>query len=447
MPLVMACEKEFLDKKPASNIIRPQTLEDLERMLDNDNVINRNGAFQRIASDEYYIISHEIWQNNLFTARWRNSYIWAKDVYEGETDIKDWDDLYTIVFYANSILEELDRIEGADHKRIEDIKGRALFVRAYALFDLVNTFAPFYDVHTAAVDLGVPIRLTADVNRVEKRATVQQCYSQIIFDLEEAASLIVSDVPPQLRTRQSKTAAYALLAKVYLNMMDYENALKYADLSLSLYSEVTNFNNIDLSTDQPFQWNNADVIYYTTQVLDYTTTSGVGSITAYYIGVDENLLELYDLTSDLRHQAYFGKSNDGNYYRKMMFGSTSVNLYPFTGLATDEIMLIKAECEARLNKILNARGSLIRLLKNRFTNGYSFDFDFLNHEELVEKILEERRKELVWRSIRWTDLKRLNKEGRKITIKRQLGDQIYLLEPNSPRYVFPIPDNELIHLK
>ena len=119
-----SCEKIFLEEKPSSNIVRPETLEDLERLLDNDGVINRTGALVRLGSDEYFIPSKPVWES-LFTATQRNSYLWAEDPYQGEMNIPDWDQLYAAVFYANSVLEELERIGSDDKVRANNIKGRA----------------------------------------------------------------------------------------------------------------------------------------------------------------------------------------------------------------------------------------------------------------------------------------------------------------------------------
>src|SRR5690606_20924615 len=103
------------------------------------------------------------------------------------------------------------------------------------------------------------------------------------------------------------------------------------------------------------------VIYYTTQVYNYNTTSGVGNLTANYIGMDTTLLQQYDQGNDLRWSAFFAQHASGRYYRKMMFGSRGINLYPFTGLATDEIYLIQAESKARLGELSAARKSLTKL--------------------------------------------------------------------------------------
>jgi len=61
-------------------------------------------------------------------------------------------------------------------------------------------------------------------------------------------------------------------------------------------------------------------------------------------------------------------------------------------------------------------------------------------------ILAERRKELVMRGTRWSDLRRLNKEARfQKTIQRTSADgQVYVLQPNSNLYTWQIPQRDII---
>ncbi|MNT62417.1 hypothetical protein D3C72_2001370 [compost metagenome] len=54
-------------------------------------------------------------------------------------------------------------------------------------------------------------------------------------------------------------------------------------------------------------------------------------------------------------------------------------------------------------------------------------------------ILDERRRELAMRGIRWSDIKRLNREGYGITLKRVLGDETVVLQPGSDSYILPLP--------
>ncbi|MOA51075.1 SusD family protein [compost metagenome] len=63
-------------------------------------------------------------------------------------------------------------------------------------------------------------------------------------------------------------------------------------------------------------------------------------------------------------------------------------------------------------------------------------------ESALDVVLKERRKELLFRGLRWTDLRRLNLDPTTArTPKRELDGKIYTIEPNSPNYVYPFPDN------
>jgi AAA+ ATPase superfamily predicted ATPase len=82
---------------------------------------------------------------------------------------------------------------------------------------------------------------------------------------------------------------------------------------------------------------------------------------------------------------------------------------------------------------------LNHLLVRRWKTGTFVPFTAATAEEALDLILLERRKELVFRGVRWMDLKRLNKEGRNIELVRNLDGQIYRLAPNDLRYAMAIP--------
>jgi len=62
---------------------------------------------------------------------------------------------------------------------------------------------------------------------------------------------------------------------------------------------------------------------------------------------------------------------------------------------------------------------------------------------VLQLIIEERKKELVFRGLRFTDLRRLNKEDAGITLNRIVNGREYKLLPNSLRYTLPIPDDAI----
>ena len=83
---------------------------------------------------------------------------------------------------------------------------------------------------------------------------------------------------------------------------------------------------------------------------------------------------------------------------------------------------------------------LNRLLKTRWATGFFVNYTAANAVEALNKVLQERRKELVIRGLRWFDLRRLNKETQfEKTLYRKINNQLFQLLPNSPRYTFYIP--------
>jgi hypothetical protein len=88
--------------------------------------------------------------------------------------------------------------------------------------------------------------------------------------------------------------------------------------------------------------------------------------------------------------------------------------------------------------------NLNALLVKRWKTGTFIPLTASNTDDALNKILLERRKELCFRGIRWSDLKRLNKDLKySKTLVRVLNGQTYTLLPNDPKYVLPIPDNEI----
>lgn len=438
--IVVSC-KEKLDLKPNSAIIVPTTASDLELLLDNTDVINYTPAFPQLSADEYFIPDYSTWQAIYYNTE-KNASIWQEKIYAGETNIEEWQWPYRSIFYCNNVLDILNKVDISTDNRKKIIKGRALFARAYAFYNLASVFCKGYNANTASTDLGLPLKLTAGIDEILQRSTIQQTYDQIVKDALESSFLLQDHIEVGKRTRPSKTAAFALLSRVYLSMRKYEEAGLYAGKSLELHAKLTDFNTLDPSSN-PFNFDSEEIIYFTQQNPKYYGLT-FAELTSSY-GIEPNLLNLY-ATSDLRRSLYFQQNVLGNYNMKPV---NNISGLPFTGLATDEIYLIKAESLARNGDISQSMELLNKLLRTRWNPNATSpampyqNISASNIEDALEKILIERRRALIWRGIRWTDLKRLNLENRGITITRQLGDKSYSLDPNSTRYTLPIPDDEI----
>ena len=143
----------------------------------------------------------------------------------------------------------------------------------------------------------------------------------------------------------------------------------------------------------------------------------------------------------MRKDIFFLKMQDDRYVFK---GSYTASWPVFGGIANDEIMLIRSECRARNNNMEGALIDLNTLLEKRWTPELFSPVSETEPETLLEIILDERQKELVFRNTRWSDLRRLNKEDRfAVTLERLANGTTHTLPPNDLRYTFPIPDAEV----
>jgi len=429
---LLSChKKDFLNEKPSSDLFVPSTLQDFQALLDNYTVMSETPVLGELSADNFYITSVDYWQT--LSLKERNAYIWAQDIYGGIGNIGDWNLPYQQVFYANVVLEGINKvaITSSNTQQWNTIKGWALFVRAYAFYNLAQVFAPVYDSNTAdEPNSGIPLRLNPNVDAPSHRSTVNETYTQIISDLLEAKDLLQDAVPTTLN-QPSKPAALAMLARVYLSMGIYDKALTYADNSLKLHSDLIDYNTLNAGLIIPFDKSNRETLYQSTLL---STTDVLKGFIFKDCIVDSTLYRSYNL-NDLRRSIFYTPpsapvNTKGSY-------NGTINL--FSGLATDEMYLIRAECAVRTGNMNAGIADLNNLLRNRWKTGTYTDTTVTSVAGSLDLILTERRKELAFRGLRWTDLRRLNKDGANIRLKRILNGQEYHLEPNTSLYVLPIP--------
>ena len=152
--------------------------------------------------------------------------------------------------------------------------------------------------------------------------------------------------------------------------------------------------------------------------------------------ISRELYAMYN-ENDLRKHLLFSADGEEHFYR----GSYRGNISLFGGIATDEQYLIKAECLARENKVAQAADVMDILLAKRYRNGTYQKVKVTDQKAMLEFIHVERRKELVFRGLRWYDIKRFNLEGKNISLKRIVQGKTYILEANSPKFALPVPQD------
>jgi hypothetical protein len=431
--MLSACTKDFLDKKPSKALLVPETINDFQALLDFVADMNVVPGLNVIASDDFYRQPETIASLNPVGL---NSYLWAKDIFGG-TPSNDWSKPYNQIFVANVVLDGLEKVDRSTNSELwDEVEGNALFIRGFALYNVAGEFAAPYDPATAASTPGLPIRLSSDVNTITGRGTLSDTYTQIIADLIQSAKLLPKT--QTVKSRPIRAAAMALLSRVYLTMQQYNQVAATASSSLALNNTLLDYNTLNRSAARPFPVPlpsaNNEILFYSTVISVSTYNTATTTL------VDSSLFRSYD-TNDLRKAAFFndkGKLNvvfKGNYT-----GSSSM----FGGLCTDEVYLNRAEAYVRENKVSEGLQDLNTLLTSRWKTGTFKAFTAVTQAEALALIVRERRKELIGRSLRWADLRRLNQdEAFKKTITRMVDGKTQMLLPRGWNYVFPIPDNEI----
>jgi hypothetical protein len=429
----VACRKAFLAQKPSTNLLVPNSLNVLQELLDNTQVMNISPALGELSADNYYLL-YPTWVK-LDTKEY-NAYIWAPDLYDGQGLVTDWDIPYQQVFYANTVLQGLAGIQpdSTDQSEWNMLEGWALFSRAFAFYNITQLFAEPYDSSTPAADLGIPIRLSPDINTKTTRSSMQASYAQILSDLNLAEGFLPAAIQVSNLNRPCKLAAQALFARIYLSVGDYVDAGKYADSVLKAYPNLLDYNTPGIGGPIPFPENMHEVLYQSNLPQPGNGNILEGLICGGCI-VDTNLIASYD-SNDLRRSVYYFQEAPDTF---TLTGGYSGSIFPFTGLATDELYLIRAECNARAGQTTNALNDLDSLLTHRWKTGTFTPYPIVNAAVALDTILAERRKELTFRGLRWSDLRRLNQEGWNITLTRNINGQIYSLPPSSKLYTLPIP--------
>lgn len=435
-----ACKKQddWLNAKRIKSDITPSTVVDFQAILDNN--VNMNGEYpgiELLGTDNFYVTDANLSGSS---EQEINSYTWAKDIYQNEPDYT-WTNLYVVVEDANIVLDGLKKITGAEAATTayNNVKGSALFFRAFAFYYLAQIYSKPYSKTSASSDPGIPLRLTSDVTVASTRATVQETYDQILKDLKSAVSLLPES--PLFASRPSQPAANGLLAKVYLDMDDYTDAGAYANTCLGQNGKLLDYNDASLASVQiPFSFpsfttGNPEVIFFAYGG-GYSTIEPLG--TGY---VDTMLYRTYS-NNDLRKTLYYSDNGSGLI---SFIGNYAANYYDFSGIANDEIYLIRAECYARAGNANAALADLNELLSKRYVTGSFTPYTTSDSQTALKLVLAERRKELPFTGVlRWEDLRRLNKEPAfAVTVTHKYNSKTYTLPPNDNRYVYPIPDQEV----
>lgn len=334
-----------------------------------------------------------------------------------------WLNAYDVSNEANIVLSSLDVFTDTDEKAVAE--GEAKFLRGLAYFDLARFFAKPYIAGSANSQLAAPIVLTAvmDASTIDfpSRKTLDEVYTQVIADLTSAYSLL----PESNDVYATKYSAAALLARVYLDKGDYENARAMANEVInnsgaSLTSTfAAAFNNSQNSDEDLFAWqvtsqdNSWNALNEFWAGRDFGGRSGNPDVP-----INSQHFTIYDDPNDERGQFFYTTSR-GTATTKWQEQYGNI---PFLRLA--EMYLIRAESNFRKGtSIGDTPLNDINELRLRANAGL---FSSVN----LATILMERKRELAFEGFALFDAKRL-------------GQNVGSIPFNADRLVMPIPLREM----
>lgn len=400
---LLSCKKSFLEITPKGRIIASKTT-DYDLLLNNLDLINltNTGGYmdsQILLGDEV-VAAEPQWSNSTF--RETQLFKYEPNIYRVEEEAREIVPIKSL-YICNKVINEVMESTGGAEVTKKNLQAEAMVGRAWSNFMLVNYFGKPYQAATAATDLAFPLITEADINAKDHvRATVQEMYNAIISDLQTAIPILSND-GVVFRTRASKVAAQGLLAKVYIFMGRFSDALPLLNEAISNLSKSG-------ITAGLVNYNTAFPGFPTT-VNDLENAYSKNLITAYIS--TNRLLWLTPETaalfkpSDVRLQRWYITTTYPNglvLYKRN--GTTTINI----GVRIPELYLLRAETKTRLEDLTGGAADVLLLRQNRMPNADAAIPSTVTSGKmpLLQFILDERIREFAITGYRWFDMRRLS---------------------------------------
>lgn len=357
---------------------------------------------------------------------------------EFNTSTVSWQSPYVVIGRANRIIAAAEGGKLSDaveaKAKIEQYAAESKVLRALAHFDLVRIYGKPYTEDQGA-SLGVPLVIgVLESNAKPARSTVAEVYAQVVKDLTEAinSNALATETKPGY---VSVWGAKAILSRVYLNMGDYANALSVAEdiiknSGAALWTRDQYFKAWDASTP------NESEFLFRLNVAgsdDNNDLNGIGNLqqrdgykemVATKKFVDMLTSDPKDVRNDMFLPATASKEVEKYGTNKVFLNKLrgqggdlrNVTIVPIIRLS--EVYLTAAECAFRNNDKTKAVEYLNDLVKNRTTTeAFLATVDNIT----LERILIERRKELIGEGQRYFDALRNNETITRYTSEADKG--------------------------
>jgi len=356
-----------------------------------------------------------------------------------------WSNAYQIIYVTNAAISGLTNNTSLTPAVDKQLMGEAKFMRAFSYFYLVNLYG----------DVPLTTSTNASENARLSRTPAAQVYQQIVSDLKDAQTLLSDQYVDGTilsvtsdRTRPTKWAAAALLARVYLYTKDWKDAETEASMVIGntgTYS-LSPLNGAFLANSSEAIWqlqpvqqgtNSVEAILF---IIPPTGISEMNPITlsAGLVGNFEqgdqrltnwvgSFIDSTGSTPITRYYAYKYKANYG----------APVTEYEMV-LRLGEQFLIRAEAEAELGDFPDASVDLNMIrtragLPNTTASSQSTLLTAIQNERRVELFSE-------W-GHRWLDLKRTGTVDAVMSVATPIKGGTWI----TSHQLYPIANYELVN--
>lgn len=401
-----SCEKILTFEPEGVGIILEdealQTKEDLQQLLNSVYDVEANflgGQNQNLSellADNVALPNN----NDDYQQIWRRGSNFFNGTVEGV-----YGDAYIAIYRANVVIKDMDRIDMSEEDR-QRFEGEALFIRALNHLAIARQFAQPHGYSPNNTHLGIGLKTSPTFDPVFRTA-VGDVYDQIVADLKRAESLL----PEDNSIYADKFAAKALLAKVYLDMRDWQNAYDYSN-------EVITSNRYTLDSLDRFSPGTSTETIFEVVSTNSLDERGLGFKNNYRSdGANASPTlrasnELYTLatadTNDLRGKQWYrviGEDTPEEFIGVAKFDFSYMNV-PVLHLT--EMKLIRAEAIGELNGNLTEGEADVNDIRARA----GLDpISIVSGTQLVNATHAERRLEMVFEGDRVHQLKRRGVEG------------------------------------
>ena len=431
---------EFLGILPKGEKI-PTTLADYEALIRNEEYHSNDFSQALNLLNDVYVAPEYLNAISLESI----NYNWMEDenrIFYNNSDEMAYYDTYEAIFAWNLILQNAaDMTECTEEERAA-LVAQAKVLRAMNYFNILNYYADTYEASTADEKLSVSLITSPDMGAPSEQVTIARMYEFILTDLQDA----LPDLPEESVTvlHPNKGAGYAMLARVYLQMENYTDALTNANLALEqndalfdwrqYYEE--NREQIELPDDWTTSYPSVGLDNPENYIFRYGTNSqrdaGLGRMPL----VRGSLFEEGD--------AYFASSWKKRYISPdTLYYSIRNDYFNGGGITTPEMYYIKAECLARQGGQDNIDEAMSVLNTVRRTRIFAEDYHDLSTssvEEAVRLIIQSKANQYVQTPIPFWDARRLNLHSEYATTRtKEFEGQTLTLAPDSHLWTMPFP--------